>query len=105
MDFPGSPLRSSSPILRCRCGDLAARADARTAAHQCLEYVLKTNYANFIKGPAFHDTFEELLGNGIFNTGAPLAKSRDASAHANRAQTGLTGAATARSPATCSQRA
>ncbi|KAI8847580.1 cytochrome P450 [Chytridium lagenaria] len=33
-----------------------------------VEYVLKSNFENFIKGPRFHDILEPLLGEGIFNT-------------------------------------
>ena len=33
-----------------------------------VEHILKTSFTNYGKGPVFHDMFEELLGNGIFNT-------------------------------------
>lgn len=33
-----------------------------------IKYVLKDNFNNYPKGQEFHDIFEELLGNGIFNS-------------------------------------
>lgn len=33
-----------------------------------VEYILKSNFANYPKGGTFHDNMEELLGDGIFNT-------------------------------------
>lgn len=32
-----------------------------------VEYILKTKFEDFPKGPEFHSRFKELLGNGIFN--------------------------------------
>ena len=32
----------------------------------CAEYMLKTNFNNYIKGPILHDLLRDLLGNGIF---------------------------------------
>lgn len=31
-----------------------------------VEHILKKNFDNYVKGPLFHDAFEELLGDGIF---------------------------------------
>ncbi|CAO3640774.1 unnamed protein product [Cunninghamella blakesleeana] len=33
-----------------------------------IQYVLKGNFANYIKGPDFHSSMNDLLGDGIFNT-------------------------------------
>lgn len=33
-----------------------------------VEYILKTNFANYPKGRTFHENMEELLGDGIFNS-------------------------------------
>ncbi|XP_024543474.1 cytochrome P450 704B1 [Selaginella moellendorffii] len=33
-----------------------------------VEHILKTNFANYPKGEEFHEIFEPLLGNGIFNS-------------------------------------
>ncbi|KAI8849321.1 cytochrome P450 [Chytridium lagenaria] len=33
-----------------------------------VEYILKTNFENFVKGPQFHEMLEPMLGDGIFNT-------------------------------------
>ncbi|ORZ30371.1 cytochrome P450 [Catenaria anguillulae PL171] len=33
-----------------------------------LEFILKTNFDNYVKGPAFHAIHAPLLGNGIFNS-------------------------------------
>ena len=32
-----------------------------------VEYILKGNFKNYVKGPRFHRNFLELLGDGIFN--------------------------------------
>ena len=32
-----------------------------------VEHILKTNFANYEKGPFFRNSFHDLLGNGIFN--------------------------------------
>ncbi|KAJ7531421.1 hypothetical protein O6H91_14G043300 [Diphasiastrum complanatum] len=37
-----------------------------------IEYVLKTNFGNFPKGPDWQDAFHDLLGNGIFNSDGEL---------------------------------
>ncbi|KAI8098997.1 cytochrome P450 [Halteromyces radiatus] len=34
---------------------------------QNVEYVLKNNFENYIKGPEFHGSMNDLFGNGIFN--------------------------------------
>ncbi|CAO3595957.1 unnamed protein product [Absidia cylindrospora] len=34
---------------------------------QNVEYVLKNNFENYIKGPEFHGAMNDLFGNGIFN--------------------------------------
>ncbi|KAK9694138.1 hypothetical protein K7432_013566 [Basidiobolus ranarum] len=34
---------------------------------QTLQYILKDNFNNFVKGATFHDILEPLLGDGIFN--------------------------------------
>jgi cytochrome P450 len=39
-----------------------------------LEYVLKTKFENFEKGPVFHRLFEVFLGNGIFNADGQIWK-------------------------------
>ena len=39
-----------------------------------VEYILKTNYDNFVKGPQFSDRFREVLGYGIFQTDGPAHK-------------------------------
>ena len=33
---------------------------------EAVEYILKTAFGNFVKGPRFFDNFEEFLGRGIF---------------------------------------
>ncbi|POO01969.1 Cytochrome P450, E-class, group I [Trema orientale] len=38
-----------------------------TADPRNLEYLLKTKFPNFPKGPYFHDTVRDLLGDGIFS--------------------------------------
>lgn len=42
-----------------------------TTPENC-EYVLKTNFENYGKGPVWYNNFIHLLGNGIFNTDGPL---------------------------------
>ena len=37
-----------------------------------VEHMLKTNFDNFPKGEAFHDSVHELLGDGIFNADGDL---------------------------------
>jgi hypothetical protein len=32
-----------------------------------VEHILKSNFANYIKGTSIHDVMEDLLGDGIFN--------------------------------------
>ncbi|CAI5480258.1 unnamed protein product [Closterium sp. Yama58-4] len=39
-----------------------------TANPKNLEHILKTNFANYPKGPNFQTNFEDLLGHGIFNS-------------------------------------
>jgi len=34
---------------------------------ETLEYILKTNFENYVKGPHTHQIFYDFLGNGIFN--------------------------------------
>lgn len=34
---------------------------------ESIKYILKDNFSNYPKGDEFHEIFEELLGNGIFN--------------------------------------
>jgi hypothetical protein len=49
------------------------------AAHDpdIVEYILKTNFPNYIKGNDFHNIFVDLLGEGIFNSdGAQWKKQR-----------------------------
>ncbi|ELR20816.1 cytochrome P450 monooxygenase, putative [Acanthamoeba castellanii str. Neff] len=42
-----------------------------------VEYILKTNFENFTKGPHFKDKLQTLLGDGIFNTdGQPWKEQR-----------------------------
>lgn len=33
-----------------------------------MEYILRDNFENYVKGPIFNSTLHELLGDGIFNT-------------------------------------
>jgi len=47
-----------------------------------VEYILKTNFENFIKGPIFRNNMGDLLGDGIFNAdGALWSKQRKAASH------------------------
>ncbi|XP_011628322.1 cytochrome P450 86B1 [Amborella trichopoda] len=48
-----------------------------------VEYILKTRFSNFPKGPDFQDIFRELMGDGIFNTDGDewQAQRRTANAH------------------------
>eukprot|EP00388_Colpodella_angusta_P017443 GDKJ01043088.1.p1 GENE.GDKJ01043088.1~~GDKJ01043088.1.p1 ORF type:complete len:569 (-),score=145.46 GDKJ01043088.1:975-2681(-) len=39
-----------------------------TSDSRNVEYILKTNFANFPKGPVFISVFKDLLGDGIFNS-------------------------------------
>jgi hypothetical protein len=41
-----------------------------------LQYVLKDNFDNFLKGPAFRAIFGELLGGGIFNVDVSFQHAR-----------------------------
>jgi cytochrome P450 len=43
-----------------------------TIEPKVIEYFLKGNFENFIKGSAFRDPFTDLLGNGIFNVDGHL---------------------------------
>ncbi|KAI8615372.1 cytochrome P450 [Chytriomyces sp. MP71] len=43
---------------------------------QIVEYVLKTNFEAFEKGPIFHGNMKDFLGNGIFNVDGDLWKSQ-----------------------------
>ena len=48
---------------------------------QNMQYVLKENFDNFVKGPAFKENLEELLGDGIFSQdGHPWKTQRQAAA-------------------------
>lgn len=40
----------------------------KTTCPKNLEYILKTNFLNYPKGPFFQDPLRDLLGEGIFNT-------------------------------------
>lgn len=47
-----------------------------------VEYILKTNFENFTKGPHFKDKLQTLLGDGIFNTdGQPWKEQRQIASH------------------------
>jgi cytochrome P450 len=47
-----------------------------------VEYILKTNFANYGKGVMTHDVLEDLLGDGIFNVdGAKWRHQRKAASH------------------------
>jgi hypothetical protein len=35
---------------------------------RCVKWVLETKFDNYVKGPIFHKTLVDLLGNGIFNS-------------------------------------
>eukprot|EP01006_Ploeotia_vitrea_P037857 TRINITY_DN66181_c5_g10_i1.p1 TRINITY_DN66181_c5_g10~~TRINITY_DN66181_c5_g10_i1.p1 ORF type:complete len:590 (+),score=271.40 TRINITY_DN66181_c5_g10_i1:116-1885(+) len=49
---------------------------------KCVEYVLKTNFNNFIKGPQFYMRLQSLLGRGIFNAdGPPWRTQRKTASH------------------------
>ncbi|CAM6086480.1 unnamed protein product [Calypogeia fissa] len=39
-----------------------------------LKYILKTNFDNYIKGGLFHERFQILLGDGVFNTDGEMWK-------------------------------
>lgn len=39
-----------------------------------VEYILKTNFSNYVKGPAAHEIQYDLLGDGIFNTDGEMWK-------------------------------
>ena len=41
---------------------------------KCVEYILKDNFDNFIKGKEFQANFEDLLGDGIFSMDGPKWK-------------------------------
>lgn len=43
---------------------------------KCAEYILKTNFSNYVKGPIFYHRFVELFGDGIFNADGSLWKSQ-----------------------------
>ncbi|XP_011628039.1 cytochrome P450 86B1 [Amborella trichopoda] len=65
----------SADVLRALGGTFTVRGPILTGMRivaTCdpsnMEYVLKTRFSNFPKGPDFHDIFRELMGAGIFNT-------------------------------------
>ena len=35
---------------------------------ECVKHILKDNFENYVKGPAFKNVFQDLLGDGIFNS-------------------------------------
>ncbi len=41
-----------------------------------LEHVLKTKFELYMKGPDFHETFFDMLGNGILNSDGDSWKSQ-----------------------------
>ncbi|VAH57090.1 unnamed protein product [Triticum turgidum subsp. durum] len=43
------------------------RSSVHTVDPANVEYILRTNFANYGKGTMTHDTMEDLLGDGIFN--------------------------------------
>ncbi|KAL4196812.1 hypothetical protein AMTRI_Chr04g185060 [Amborella trichopoda] len=77
-------------ILRAAGGTIAFRGPIFTGMRVVLtcdpcnvEYILKTRFSNFPKGPDFHEMFHELMGDGIFNTDGDewQAQRRTANAH------------------------
>ncbi|KAG2186344.1 hypothetical protein INT43_002782 [Umbelopsis isabellina] len=86
--YPGWPLLGSLPLLlqyRDKIYDALQEGFERvgspttflsalgmpmqigTADPVNVEYILKTNFENYVKGPTFHSAMDELFGNGIFN--------------------------------------
>lgn len=47
---------------------------------EVVEHILKNNFSNYVKGEQFHDNFEQLLGNGIFNADGTIWKTQRATA-------------------------
>jgi cytochrome P450 len=45
-----------------------------TADPACAEYILKTNFKNYVKGPQFKEKLQSLLGDGIFNSDGEMWK-------------------------------
>eukprot|EP01120_Amphizonella_sp_Union-15-10_P001665 TRINITY_DN11816_c0_g1_i1.p1 TRINITY_DN11816_c0_g1~~TRINITY_DN11816_c0_g1_i1.p1 ORF type:complete len:470 (+),score=66.38 TRINITY_DN11816_c0_g1_i1:57-1466(+) len=43
---------------------------------ECVKHILKTNFNNYIKGASFRKMFNDLLGDGIFNTNGDSWKSQ-----------------------------
>ena len=35
---------------------------------ECVKHILKDNFENYVEGPAFKNVFQDLLGDGIFNS-------------------------------------
>lgn len=64
-------LLSSSQTLTLTLTRLGARRTVITADPANVEHILKTNFPNYPKGPAFTDILGDLLGRGIFASDGP----------------------------------
>ena len=66
MDYVGEGMAKGFEIVQC--GMIASGAYCEIGSTRMVDFMLRTNFTSFVKGPAFRNVYHELLGQGIFAT-------------------------------------